>query len=534
MASRPIPLDFLPGIQRDGTNLDSDTAVDGRWVRWRLGRVRSQGGYRRLVDDLQGVPRQIHMFYSGPNVYVHVGTSTSFEQIILNANGDVVAHNDRTPPDFAGGPEVGWTIDALFDGTSNSTQIIAHAVGDLENVADATPTLPFLGLITASTPLGNFSPQVPTGDEVYTPPAVAGGIVAVQPYLFDYDSNGFVGWSQPNLPNTLGLTGGSGGGGSARISAQKIVAGMPLRGGGANSPAALFWSLSEVLSANFVGQSNGIFAFNTVSPESSILGPDVVLEYDGLYFWAGVGRFQVYNGTVVEVPNKYNQDWFFDNLNWQFAGKTFAFKNPRYGEIGWCAPMFGNTEPSHAVIYNVRENCWYDTEMTTQGRSAAHFAQGFRYPIMGSPARGTNGYDLWLHEIGTDEVRPGLPPVAIRKFYTTPYLSGTHSNPPTDEAMSIMQFEPDMTQTGDMTVTPTGTWNPKVPDFDDEPVPIKAIASTEQEQIPSFKTSRRLAALRVESNTLGGSFITGKNMLHADSAVTGRNTGGRGGTKGKS
>ena len=521
--SKPLPLNFLPGVQRDGTELDGDRAIDAQWTRWRLARARSMGGFQKLIDNLSGVPRRIHMFYSGAFIYVHVGTGASLQQIVIDQNGNVVSQANRTPLSFAAGPNVGWTMDAIFDTTSNVVQLVCHAVSDLNFVASASKTIPFLGDITSPAALGPFS-DPSASDGTYASPLVAGGIVCAQPYVFDFDDGGRVGWSAPNLPNYLGITGGTSGAGQARISAQKIVAGASLRGGGVNSPAALFWSLSEVISATFVGSANGVFAFNTVSPSSSILSSDAVIEYDSLYFWAATDRFLVYNGTVVEVPNQQNQDWFFDNLNRAQAGKTFAFKIPRYGEIWFCAPLFGNTEPSHAAIYNVRENCWYDTVLPNKGRSAGYFAQGFRFPVMGGVDRGANGYSLWLHEKGTDQV-DGAIITPVEKYFETPDLYGPKMTPPTDKGLSVQQLEPDIIQSGDMSIIVTGSANARMPPYDDVAVPLKALPAIPQEQLVSFKTERRLPRLRFVSNTLGGSYITGKNLLHSEETDS-RRTGG--------
>ena len=518
----PSALEFPPGIQRDGTQLDSDTCVDGRWTRFRLGKPRKMFGYQSRFSALSGTPRRIHMFYQGPRIYIHVGTGKSLEQIILDSRGNFISHTDRTPDLFSSGPEAGWTMDALFDTTSSTTQLVAHSSPDISVTASIEKTVPFIGDITGTErllPLSNTNRY----DGEYTTPKVSGGIVCVQPFLFDFDSEGFIGWSAPNLPLTLGIKGGTIGAGNARESAQKIIAGMPLRGGGANSPAALFWSLSELILAQFIGTANGGFSFNTVSPSSSILSPQSVIEYDGLYFWAGIDRFLVYNGTVVEVPNKYNQDWFFDNMNWEAAGKSFAYKVPRFGEIWFCAPLFGATEPSHAVIFNVRENCWYDTELPNGGRGAGYFAQGFHYPVMGGVEKGSSGYKLWLHEKGFDQIDEDVP-TPIRSFFETPDIGGPHATPPDDHATSVASIEPDIIQAGDMSIVVTGEFNAKGDAWDGEPSIIKAIPQTPAQQIVGFKESRRLARLRFESNTLGGNFITGRHILHSqpgDAHITG-------------
>lgn len=517
MAAKPLPLNFLPGVQRDGTRLDSDSCVDAQWTRFRLARPRKMGGYKESTDRLGGVGRRMHIYYKGSQAIVHVGTSKGIEQIVLDPQGNFVSRTVRTPANFIGGISPGWTLDAVFDTTSEVVQLIAHSVPNVDIVADTVRTPPFKGIIDATDILTEFGNPSTTNGGQYPNggPRMAGGIVCVQPYVFSFDVDGSIGWSSPNMPETLGVYGGFSGAGRARVSAQKVVAGMPLRGGGGNSPAAIFWSLSEVIQASFVGQTSGIFAFNTVSPNSSILSGATVIEYDGLYFWAGVDRFLVYNGTVVEVPNKYNQDWFFDNINWDYAGKSFAFKVPRFGEIWFCAPLFGATEPSHAVIYNVREQCWYDTVLPDGGRSAAYFAQGFRYPMMSGVREGEDGFSLWLHEFGKNRISLAAGATPVRSYYETPFLGGPRSDPPDTQGLTFQQLEPDFRQVGDMAVWVAGGFNARARDSRSQASIIKAIP-TVAEQLIGFKASYRLARLHFESYAMNGDFIAGKSVLHVD------------------
>ena len=512
MGAPIIPLDFLPGIQRDGTELDANRALDALWCRWRLARPRKIGGYQDMEAIAgAGIPRRIHCYYSGANVYVHVGTAFGLWQIVLDQNGNFVSVANRTPVAFPGTANLSWTLDAIFDTTSSALQLIAHAATNALLTASATQSTPYLGILTDSAPLVFFSNPGAPGPGIWTKPSIAGGIVCVQPFVFDFDINGLVQWSAPNLPLYLGVTQGSSGAGQARISAQKVVAGMPLRGGGAQSPAALFWTLSEVISAVYVG-TPAWFSFNTISPSSSILGPSVVIEYDCLYFWAGVGRFLVFNGTVQELPNNQNQDWFFDNLTTGYEAKTFAFKVPRYGEIWWCAPMFGATEPSHAVIYNLRENCWYDTALPANF-SAAYFAQGFRYPLIMRGQAG--GAVLSLFDKGTDAVDVNGVPTALRSYFETPWIGGPRDKQPNDRGLSYQQFEPDFIQSGDMTAQVIGTANTRSP-LAPGPVTTIPAAPTVDQQLIGYKESHRLGRLHIESNLIGGSFIGGRNLLHAE------------------
>ena len=242
-----------------------------------------------------------------------------------------------------------------------------------------------------------------------------------------------------------------------------------------------------------------------------------MIEYDGLYFWAGVGRFMVYNGTVVEVPNTQNLDWFFDNLTPGYEGKTFAFKVPHAGEIWWCAAMFGNSEPSHAVIYNLRENCWYDTVLPDGGRSAGYFAQGFKYPIMSGVVPNANGFSLWLHEIGTDKSVGGVLS-AVRSFFETGWFGGPKNAPPDDQGLSFHYLEPDFIQTGDLSVYLIGAANARSMPISGDPTPILAAPAVPQEQLSGFtpKQSLRLTRLHIESNVIGGNYKSGRNIGHAE------------------
>lgn len=507
-----ISLDYAPGVQRDGTVFDSQSCIDSQWCRWRLSRPRKIGGYSQITNTLKGVPRRIHMFYDGFQVFVHVGTTNGIQQFVLDVYGNVLNSADRTPVGFVPSPSNGWTIDAIFDTTSQAVQLVAHYVQDVGYLSIPTAVVPLIGILTDSAALVPFSdPTASSG--TWVQPKISGGVVCVQPYVFDFDTAGLVQWSAPNLPLYLGVTGGTTGAGQARISAQKIVQGMPLRGGGAQQPAVIFWTISEVITGVFVG-GGPVFAFSTSSPSSSILSSDSVVEYDGLYFWAGVDRFLVFNGTVNEVSNKFNQDWFFDNINQQYAAKSFAFKVPRYGEIWFCAPLFGATEPSHAAIFNVRENVWYDTVLPNGGRSCGFTAQGIPHPLMGGvDPDGSHGYKLWLHESGVDEV-VGAERAAIRSWFEGPWLGAPKGQQPSNEGSSIQNFEADFVQSGDLSVTILGAPNVRAPIQTGPTVPIKLVPTTPQEQFPSFKQSSRLFRVRVESNELGATYIAGKNILH--------------------
>ena len=122
------------------------------------------------------------------------------------------------------------------------------------------------------------------------------------------------------------------------VATSKIVKGLPVRGGTA-APAGLFWSLDSVIRVTYnpttVGAQTFYWRYDIVTSQSSIMSSQCVIEYDGLYFWAGVDRFLMYNGVVQEVPNQMNFNYFFDNINYAQRQKVWVSKVPRWGEIWW-------------------------------------------------------------------------------------------------------------------------------------------------------------------------------------------------------
>jgi hypothetical protein len=80
LTSKVIALVSGPGIQRDGTQFDSDNFVDGVWVRFQRGRPRKIGGYKGIFLNASGVSRGMQMTSSNGLNYVVSGYSSGLEQ----------------------------------------------------------------------------------------------------------------------------------------------------------------------------------------------------------------------------------------------------------------------------------------------------------------------------------------------------------------------------------------------------------------------------------------------------------------------
>ena len=370
MAEQIVQIKSLPGIKRDGTRLEGDQYVDGQWVRFQRGLTRKMGGYRSINKFLRGLPRTLAEYTQDLLTYVHAGSANRLERFFIDGTYNTSVITDRTPSSgFT--PDAGnlWQFATAYD-TTNGNQIVAQVAPNLNCICNSDGGALFVGDLLGTSTL----------TEVTTVPAnfnVTGGVVTLPPYTFAFGNDGYAAWSVPNDPADFT----SSGAGNAYITGQKIVKAMPLRGGPGNSPSGLFWSADSLIRGTYVG-GTAVFQFDTISAQSSILSSASVIEYDGIFYWIGTDRFLTFNGVVREVENNMNINFFFDNLNYAQRQKVFAYKVPRFGEIWWCFPFGDSIEPNHAVIYNVRENTWYDTELPNGGRGAGLFPAVFRKPLL--------------------------------------------------------------------------------------------------------------------------------------------------------
>lgn len=374
MAEQIVQIRSAPGIKRDGTKFEGDQYVDGQWVRFQRGLPRKMGGYRSINKFLRGLPRALAEYTQDLLTYVHAGSSDRLERFFIDATFNTSVITNRTPT-------AGFTIDganmwqfATAYDTTNGNQIVAQVAPNLNCICNSSGGALFVGDLLGTSVLTQVT-LVPANF------SVTGGVVTLPPYTFAFGNDGYVAFSVPNTPSDF--TGS--GSGNAYITGQKIVKGMPLRGGPGNSPSGLFWSADSLIRASYVG-GTPIFQFDTISTQSSILSSSSVIEYDGIFYWIGTDRFLMFNGVVREIENNINLNFFFDNLNYEQRQKVFAVKVPRFGEIWWCFPFGDSTEPNHAICYNVRENTWYDTELPNGGRGAGIFPAVFRQPLMSGVA----------------------------------------------------------------------------------------------------------------------------------------------------
>jgi hypothetical protein len=370
MAENIVQIKSLPGIKRDGTKFEGDQYVDGQWVRFQRGLPRKMGGYRSINKFLQGLPRALHEYTLDLLTYIHAGSANLVERFFIDGGYNTSVITDRTPSTLALSEANLWQFD-VDTAAGSGLQILAQVAPNLNCICNSDGGQLFTGDAFGTSAL----------TEVTNLPAIyslTGGVVTLHPYAVAFGNDGFVMWSVPGDPTDF--TGS--GAGNAYVTGQKIVRGMPLRGGPGNSPSGLLWSADSLIRMTYTGDTTAAFQFDTISAQSSILSSQSPIEYDGVFYWIGTDRFLMFNGVVREIENNMNINFFFDNLNYTQRQKVFSFKVPRFGEIWWCFPKDDSLEPNHAVIFNVRENTWYDCALPNGGRGAGIFPAVFRKPLM--------------------------------------------------------------------------------------------------------------------------------------------------------
>ncbi|MFP5515611.1 MAG: hypothetical protein ACLGJC_21305 [Alphaproteobacteria bacterium] len=502
-----FPVISKPGIKRDGTVFEGDGYVDGQWVRWQRGFPRKIGGFRQITRGFSGPARALHVHPVNGRYIVHQCSATAVQRVALSADGFGDGVINRTPSGLTATQARSWQIATMWDPTGAGTpRIFAYAARNLDSISSDAAGVTYWGDISGTDPL-----TTATGI-----PPLSGGICVVPPFMFAFGSDGRIAWSDEGLPNTF--TGGASG--AANITNAKIVAMRPLRSPGGQAPAALIWTLDSLYRATYVGDP-AIFSFDSLSDESSILSPSSIVEMDGVFYWLGTDRFCAFNGVVREIPNEQNRDWFFGTptapgLNYAARTKVWGVKVPRFGEIWWFHPRGDATECTHVLIYNVREQCWYDSEI---GRAAGFYSQVFPFPIMASATSlagsTATGFALWQHELGTDRVE-GNKTLAIQSFYETGDIAYANGGPMhsgwtgVDRWVRIYRIEPDFIQQGPMRVSVLGRAYARgateTDSYDFEPGTEKV----------DMKNQRRELRLRFESNVQGGYYEAGQTLAHLD------------------
>jgi hypothetical protein len=446
-------LEFTPGIQRDGTQFNSTSCIDGEWVRFYNGKPRKMGGYKLIDPGTTEIIREIFTIDKQGSVDVYYGRSGSLMLSSFDLQGNLQDTYDRTPTDPSFVPDENnvWEFDlfSYIDGDDNpQTLLIAQVAPNGDDINNNTEGGIFYGNVDDITPLL----PVTTPDNQLT----SGGIAVVGDFLFKYGNNGVAYWCANGDPLDW-----SNANNNYVVSNTKLVQAYGTRG--ANTQTILFWSLNS-LEKGVYSNDGDDFTFSTVQENISILSPKTVVKYaEDTFFWVGINKFYMYNGIVKTLPNNTSINFFFENLNENAREKVFSNIISTTVNEWWIHfPTGDSTECNHALVYNIDEDCWYDTPSY---RSAGNTATvNLPYPLFADsrtmldvtapPPEGEEPYQVygvWMHEFGYNKIANNRT-YAITSYFETNLISYYAENPEDDKNIRIRHVEPDFVMNGNMTI----------------------------------------------------------------------------------
>jgi hypothetical protein len=480
MAANLYPLVYKAGIKRDGTTFQPEYCTEGQWVRFQHGKICKMGGMFGFASNPIGADyTYLRLFPQDDNkMLMIVAGPWHIYPIILdqNFNSKLLQSWYSSPIRGNGKYQILWQAAVVIYNAKQYMVFMGAPI--LQDITQNTPS------IYTTWELGNekqpftssnhLDPTAKQASDIKNNANLNGGLCYSNPYLFFYGSNGMVQYSRSENP--FSFEGGDSG--TLSLGSDKVIYGTPVRGG-SNAPSLLFWTMSSVVRVINTGTDKVDFHVDVISKSSSIISTRCVVEYDGLFFWPGTDRFFVYNGVVQEMSNNTNLDYFFDNVDLTYRQKIFGIEQPLYGEIWWFYPEKMNAkgrdqsipqgENTRAIIYNKRENSWYDTAIS---REAGTFCDELGIIMTyGRPLVKTQNPDadksrFWIHEKGTvqesryysnDLIQPSIF-LNIPSYIKLPTISwaafnpggqndqngqGNQSSKGVDRWVSLKRFEPD-------------------------------------------------------------------------------------------
>jgi len=477
-----------PGIQRDGTSFDTLMYTDGSWVRFYKMRAKKMGGYQILHFGTQEIVRDLFSYDFTSSVLVYMGRASSLSYIQVSPDGTTSSPVDRTPAGFVVDPENTWVFSTV---NADNIFILATAAPNNIDIANEVPGRVYYGLIDDSTPLA------PLLDGL-NPIETTGGVFVLLSFIIVYGSDGRIFWNDGlsffSWPVDNQTT----------IGTSKIVYAAPVRAG--DTASGLLWSLDSVIKITYVTDQNFIASY--ISTTSTILSANCVVNYEPFFFWIGNDSFYIYNGTVSELPNTINKDWFFKNLNETYKEKVWGFVNRQFGEICWLFPYGDSTENNHMLVYNIQDQTWFDTDQIDRCSAVASTSQ-FQYPIMSSSAPEPYGssflYPLWMHERGVNKVAFGESTPITSTFTTN--INNMWMEDPQSQVCSVDMIAPDVEQAGTMIMQVITRGYPNsTPTYSDD------FPFDPDTEFRTVRVKGSFFAFKFISNVIDGDYLMGKTM----------------------
>lgn len=498
-----IPLRSDVGIQRDGTQFDSTLHNSGSWVRFYRGRPQKIGGWQLIANGTTEIIRSTYDYEGVGFVYLYFGrpSSLSFMQAFYPS---LVTSppSTCTPDDFIPDENNNWIFDSVAyvpEGEDEETlYVVASCCPNLTDIGSTTERPVYYGV------LGEDGPFQPMTDGIGGDPiTTSGGVVVMSTFVIVYGENGILRWNDgadfTTWPEENELQAGT----------SKYIFSLPVRAG--SNPVNLFWSLDGVISVTLSATpETPDFNYSYVASRTTVMSPKSIVSFEPNVYWVGNDCFWMWNGSVQELPNTINKKWFFENINPNQTGKTFAYADTQWNEVWFVFCKGTATEPNHAVVYCVDTQNWYDTDQINRG-SGVPSSSVFRKPILTSSVPVTSGgneiYPIYAHEIGSDAIEFGVTKPIVSYIESKNYNLWAEN--PAAKVLALDSVILDVQQTGNMYFYvkyygyPNSTMR-QTENFD----------FTNSDEFKTVRIKGSIFSIVFVSNVVGGDYVMGNTMMY--------------------
>ena len=161
----------------------------------------------------------------------------------------------------------------------------------------------------------------------------------------------------------------------------------------------LVWTDNAMYQISYVGLPY-VFASNLINEGTGLIGPNACINTPKGVFWADLGGFYVYNGSVQLVPCSV-LDYVFSDLNKTQSYKVFAFSNTAFDEVGWFYCSSSSDEIDKYVLYNYEDQTWTIGQLARQAWLDEGVARYPRATSSTGTVAASTGY-LYQQENGND------------------------------------------------------------------------------------------------------------------------------------
>jgi hypothetical protein len=150
----------------------------------------------------------------------------------------------------------------------------------------------------------------------------------------------------------------------------------------ATKAETLVFTDTNVYTQAYIG-GDFVYSITQVGDACGLIGPHAAAGVGGTVYWMSSDGMFMYNGTVQKLDttvydNIFSSYPFGDGYNQDQVSKVFAGINSQFSEVCWYYPSRNATENDRYVIYNFKDQVWYDgidvrTTWVDQGT--------FEYPV---------------------------------------------------------------------------------------------------------------------------------------------------------